>query len=207
MKHAAKDAKGKAAGDRARRRRGPRKATPDYLHRAALHYLERYQSSAENLRRVLLRKVQRSAIAHGTDAEDGAAEVDRLIARFESAGLLDDAAYAEARTASLHRRGASRRAIAMKLRQKGVDADTIEGALDDLAELEPEPELAAAVTYAKRRRLGPWRADGRAEAREKDLAALARQGFGYDTARRVIEADDAEELEIELATARGRFTG
>lgn len=203
MKHATGNARDKAG---ARRRRGPRKATPDYLHRAALHYLERYQSSAENLRRVLLRKVQRSAMAHGTDAEAGAADVDRLIARFESAGLLDDTTYAEARTASLHRRGVSRRGIAMKLRQKGVDPDTIDAALDELAEIEPEPDLAAAVAYARRRRLGPWRREGREAAREKDLAALARQGFGYDTARLVIEAEDADSLEIELAAVRGRFT-
>ena len=72
------------------RRRPPRKATPRYLENAALHYLERFATSAENLRRVLMRKVDRSARAHGTDPDEGAAAVEALIERFVRAGLLDD---------------------------------------------------------------------------------------------------------------------
>ena len=53
----------------AKRRRVPRKATPKRLERVALHYLERYSSSSENLRRVLMRRVERSARAHGTDRD------------------------------------------------------------------------------------------------------------------------------------------
>ena len=34
--------------------------------------------------------------------------------------------------------------------------------------------------------------------REKDLASLARAGFAYDIARRVVEAETAGELEREL---------
>ena len=90
-----------------RERRGPRKATPAYLQRAALFHLERYASSSGSLRRVLLRKVARSAEAHGTDREEGAAEVDRLIAKLQQQGLLNDAAYAESRARALRRRGAS----------------------------------------------------------------------------------------------------
>src|SRR3546814_7265925 len=47
-----------------------------------------------------------------------------------------------------------------------------------LDELAAEPELAAAIAYARRRRLGPFRTpDARADRRDKDLAALARAGF------------------------------
>jgi regulatory protein len=63
-----------------------------------------------------------------------------------------------------------------------------------------EPDLAAALTFARRRRLGPYRsAANRVEHRERDLAALGRQGFPYEVARRVIEADDAAALEDEIA--------
>ena len=49
---------------------------------------------------------------------------------------------------------------------------------------------AAAMAYA-RRRLGPWRAtDQRPAHRAKDLAALARTGFGYRVAGLVVAADD-----------------
>ncbi len=37
--------------------------------------------------------------------------------------------------------------------------------------------------------------------REKDLAALGRQGFGYDLARRVIDMKDVSDLEREAGIA------
>jgi regulatory protein len=177
-------------------RKAPRKATPKSLENAALYHLERFASSAENLRRVLLRRVERSARAHGTDREEGAAAVDDIVRRFVASGILDDRAYAAARAGTLHRRGASARKIRASLMQKGVAQDDIEAALVTLRDEADDPELAAAITLARRRRLGPYRPEtDRETRREKDLAALARAGFGYDIARTVIEASDIEALE------------
>lgn len=185
------------------RRRGPRKTTPGYLEKAALFYLGRYAAPAEHLRRLLLAKVARSARVHETDAEAGAAAVDELIARLTRAGLLDDAAYAMARARSLARRGASARGIRSRLLKKGVAPELIDQALAGLTEAAGEPELAAALTFARRRRLGPYRAAARAERRERDLAALGRQGFDMALARRVIDARDIEELEEEAGVTPG----
>ena len=180
-------------------RRGPRQATPDYLRKAALFYLERYASSVANLRRLLMAKVARSATAHGTDPAAGAATVEALLAELVRGGLLDDARYAEGRAVALTRRGASIRAIRGRLASKGVAAAHIDRALAQVRDEMAEPDLAAALTFARRRRLGPYRsAANRVEHRERDLAALGRQGFPYEVARRVIEADDAAALEEEL---------
>ncbi|MDF1747460.1 MAG: RecX family transcriptional regulator [Alphaproteobacteria bacterium] len=181
---------------------GPKPVTPARLENIALHYLERYASSAENLRRVLMRRVQRSAQLHDTDSQAGAEAVDALILRYQSSGLLDDTAYAVGRSVSLHRQGKSTRAIQQTLSVKGVDGDTVGAALEALKEeVGPDLDLRAAVQYARRRRLGPWRREGREDVREKDLAALGRQGFGYDIARHVIEAETPGQLEEELDTA------
>ena len=187
-----------AMSRKAQKRRGPKKATPKYLENAALHYLGRFASSAENLRRVLMRKVDRSARAHGTDRAEGSAQVESLIRRFARSGLVDDAAYARARAASLARRGASARLIRAKLAEKGVGPDAVAAALAALADDGGDAELRAAVNLARRRRLGPFRATKGRPAkgeREKALAALARAGFSYDVAKRVIDAADADELE------------
>ena len=48
-------------------RKLPRKVTPAYLQRAAMAYLERYASSAEQLRRVLDRKVANRCRLRGED--------------------------------------------------------------------------------------------------------------------------------------------
>ncbi len=182
-----------------RKKRAPRKATPKYLENAALYYLSRFATSAANLKRVMMRKVNRSARFHDTDAEEGEAHVEDMIGRFMASGLLDDAAYAKSRAESLHRRGNSARVIRGKLRQKGVGDDDIRAALDALGDdLEDgqDPELAAAVTLAKRRRLGPYfNGEVADDTREKHLAALARAGFSYDIARRIIDADSEQDLE------------
>ncbi|WP_119166800.1 regulatory protein RecX [Algihabitans albus] len=179
-----------------RERRAPKKATAAYLERAALFYLERYAASADSLRRVLMRKVHRSTEAHGSDPAEGAAAVEALIARFLNAGLLDDGLYARGQAVSLGRRGNSERAIRLKLRQRGVAEPDIAQALTARREESDDPELAAALAYARRRRLGPYRTDptARTEARMKDLAALARRGFTPALCKRVIDTDDLEEL-------------
>ena len=170
--------------------RGPKPVTAARLENKALHYLEKFASSAANLRRVLMRAVDRSARAHGTDREQGLRWVEDLIARYQRSGLLNDAAYAEARTASLRRQGRSARAIQARLVAKGVAASEIAKALAGEDEDAGRAELAAAVAFARRRRLGAFRPEAeRALRRDRDMAALARAGFAIAVARRVIEAD------------------
>lgn len=187
------------------RRRKPLKATPEGLERSALYYLERYDSSSGHLRRLLRRKILLSARVHGTDPEEGKSAVEKLIARLTGLGLLDDARYARERVRSLLARGNSAAMVRAKLRAKCLPAELIEAALaDDENGGEngaPGRELRAALRYARRRRLGPYRLEKRpgerAERRDRDLAALGRQGFDYETARRVIDSEDPGILERE----------
>ena len=58
-----------------------------------------------------------------------------------------------------------------------------------------EREWKAAVALARRRRLGPFRHKDRKEHRTKDLAAMARGGFDYQLARKVIDAVDPDSLD------------
>lgn len=167
---------------------GPKPATPERLRKGALAYLERYASSTANLRRLLLRRVVRSAAQHGTDPEAGRVAVEEILASLARIGLLDDRAFAEAKVASLRRRGLSRQGTLAALARSGIGREAAEAAL-------PEPsmadEIAAAAAFARRRRLGPYRPAGqRAEKRLRDLAALGRQGFSGEVARRVIDAEE-----------------
>lgn len=189
-----------------RGRRAPRRISEEYLERAGLYYLGRFESSAENFRRILMRKVDRAAHAHGDDPAIGAAMIDALLARFKVSGYLDDSRYAETRVRSLHSRGVSLRAIRGKLAQKGVGADDIDAAIAALESEESttssdEFDLKAACIFARRRRIGPWRkaADGKQneKRRDRELAALARAGFSYDLAHRVVASESAEDLEAE----------
>jgi len=189
------EGEGEAPG-RAAKRRVPRKATAKSLENAALWYLTRFGTSAANLERVLARRVERSDRHHGTGREEGMAIIARLIARYRRSGLLDDRAYAIARAKTLNWRGKPVKAIAFALRAKGVMSEDIDEALLALKDQGADPDMGAAARYARRRRLGPFRAaPEREEHRERDLQALARAGFGYSVARRIIEAETPGDLE------------
>lgn len=146
-----------------------------------------------------MRRVERSARAHGTDRDEGAEAIDDIIKRFQEWGYLNDRAYAEMRAGSLFRRGTSRRAISYNLMMKGVPEEAIEAALESVAEEEPDPDRRAAIAYASRRRIGPWRQENRDKFRDRDLAALGRQGFAYDIARWIVDADTPEDCEASLS--------
>jgi len=165
----------------------PKPPTIERLTRSAVHYLERYSSSESNLRKVLERRVLKACRHHDLDPSDFAGMIDTVVRKCTGSGLVDDRTYAETKTASLRRRGGSRRKIEAQLAHKGVDRETIQAALDSGNVSEEE----AASVYARRRRLGPFRKDADRQARrERDLAAMCRAGFSFDMALRVIDAAD-----------------
>lgn len=183
----------------------PRKITKARLHNIALHHLERFSASREGLRRVLERRVFKAARVHEDTPEEAATWITEVLDALQRQGYLDDARYAEGQARSLAARGQSLRAIRQKLAAKGVSRDHVDTALERLAEeltplggdaADTDPDMAAAVAYARRRRLGPWRApEDRAAFRMKDMAALARRGFSSDVVRRILDAATPEDAE------------
>lgn len=187
--------------------RMPRPVTKAWLQRAALYYLERYAAPAGHLRQVLMRKVDKRLMLRGEAQEEAVAGparalVAEVIAQAVDGGYVDDGAYARAKVASLRRRGGSQRAIRARLMQKGVPADIVDEALEadgEEAAFDSENgqagqdtraarEHEAALAYARRRRLGPFRLRERAERRERDIAAMVRAGFALSLARSVIDS-------------------
>ena len=158
----------------------------------ALFYLERYASSAENLRRVLRRRVWRRIGGAGDTAGEavGAADalIDALVVRYRAAGLLDDAAYAAGRARQGLAQGRSLRRIAAGLAAKGVGAADAAAAVAALRDSAADPDLAAGCGFARRRRLGPFRIGP--QQRERELAAFARAGFGRRTAEAILACAD-----------------
>ncbi|MBI1244989.1 MAG: RecX family transcriptional regulator [Alphaproteobacteria bacterium] len=176
-------------------RRPPPVPTPERLEKAALRYLERYAASAEGVRRVLTRSVERAVRAGVAEREPALAAVDSVVARLLDRRLLDDRRFAEGRAASLARKGLPRVRIAQRLQMSGVGADDVAGALEELAESGID-DPAAAVLFARRKRLGPFADPSRRAAlRERHLATMARAGFSLDLARRVVDAENPDEIE------------
>jgi regulatory protein len=195
--------------DPRRERRPPPPAGPAptraKLHEAALAHLARFSATEAGLVRVLDRRIDRwarraAAEAPGEEPPDAAPAraAAREVARaLVQSGVVDDAAYAAGRARSLTRAGRSRRAIGAHLSMKGVPQEVAHAAMP-----EPEAELAAALAYARRRRLGPFRRElpegaELAEVRRKEIGALARAGFPQPVAQQALRMDrDEAELAV-----------
>lgn len=181
-----------------KKRRAPKKITQSYLENAGLYYLERYASSAANFRRIMRRKIDRSAKYHEQEADDFYPMLESIITRYRESGLLNDELYSFSKVRSLRQRGNSERMIYAKLIAKGLNTEQIAQALEEYArdqnvDSTADIEYAAAEKYARKRRLGPYRQPQDRERYEKDMAAMARAGFSFDIVKSVLGDKDALE--------------
>ena len=108
----------------------------------------------------------------------------RLLDRFTEVGLIDDAAFArlwvESRQSS---RGLAKRALADELRRKGVDAEIVREAVD---EVDPADEEAAARRLV-RKKLPSLRKVDSTTATRRLVGMLARKGYSAGLAFAVVK--------------------
>jgi regulatory protein len=116
-----------------------------------------------------------------------------LLDRFEEVGLIDDSAFAREWAQSRHvSRGLARRALAMELRRKGVDGETVEAALSEVS-CDSERETAGRLVRRRLRSLG--NVDDAVRVRRL-VGMLARKGYSpgvaYEVVRDELAAAGAE---------------
>ena len=152
----------------------------------ALRYVERFATTRGRLVDYLRRKIRE----RGWEGEP--ADPVAIGERMAGLGYVDDRAFAEARAAAMARRGLGARRVADEFRASGID-----GA--DVAALTPDVDArscVAALTFARRRRIGPY---GSAvvdrPAREKQIAAMLRAGHGFSLARRIAAMDPDDDFD------------
>ena len=113
------------------------------------------------------------------------------VAEMVELDYVNDDRYAEARAHSLLMARKSRRAAAQNLRQKGLDRQQIERALESVYAPDSEgedPEFAAAAALVQSRYLTKLRA-GR---RDLVVTALMRRGFAYPVIREAVRQAEEE---------------
>lgn len=160
------------------------KVSEDALREAALRYLDKQDASVEQVRRILRRRI----FKYATEATRLAAydRAEQILQRLVEARVLDDERYARGYAESLRRRGASKPKLLSKLKARGLSEESVGGALEGLSGDEELSDEGAAATYARKRRLRERYNLDDPKERQKALAALARQGFSFDVARRVL---------------------
>jgi regulatory protein len=179
---AAEPATGKQSSQRSKADKPPEPLTRQKVEQMALAYVNRFDCTANKLKQHLASRVRKL----GGD-ENAAAWIAELVERYCGSGVIDDARFAKNLASQLTRRGKSSRAISQKLALRGVPSEVATELMTARRQDEPGAELEAALAYVRKRRLGPYRpAEKRAEFRQKDLASLARQGFGFDLAKQAL---------------------
>lgn len=167
-----------------------RKITKQRLKNIALYYLKRFESSTANLRAVLRKRVDKYAFfVPEFDKEQAYAWVDELVEEMQEKHYVDDERYANFKVKAYINVGKSQRYIQGKMRQKGISETQVDGILEEVE----YDALAAAIKFAKKKKLGPFRAEeNRIEFRNKDMQKMVLAGFGYDVVMEVLSMEGEE---------------
>lgn len=162
-----------------------RKITKVRLKNIALYYVQRFETSTENLRQVLCRRINDYARQNKEfDKEEAYGWAEEVLSEFQGYKYLDDSRFAEIKIRDYLAAGKSERYIRGKMTEKGIADDIVEAVL---AEQEFDP-FENAMRLAKKKRIGPYRPEEeRAAFRQKDMGTLARAGFELDVVKRVLD--------------------
>ena len=167
-------------------KRTPKIPTKTRLKNIALYYLERFETSKENLRSVLRRRIDKYAFFDKDyNKEQAYTWADEIVEECCNKNFVSDERFAEFKVNSYLRAGKPKRYIEQKLKQKGIDNKTIDKIFDNTEYNEQD----VALNFAKKKKIGRFREDldKRKEFYQKDLATLVRAGFSFDIAKDVLD--------------------
>lgn len=117
------------------------------------------------------------------------AVADAVLDRYTEVGLIDDAGLAASYAVARHEeQGMARQAIATKLRRRGVAAEEIRAAVE---QIDPAGEEAAARELVRKRLAGMARLDDATKARRL-VGQLARKGYPAGLCYRLVREVVAE---------------
>lgn len=162
---------------------------PDEVARiVALRMLDRRACTRAEIEAALRRK----------GVPDGAAR--RVLDRFAELRLVDDAALAEGYALAQHQeRGLAGRAVALKLRRRGVAEETVQAAV---GQIDRDSERAAAEALARRRLRSLGALPAEVQARRL-VGLLARKGYSPSLAHDVVRAVLRESADAALDWGAG----
>ena len=149
-------------------------------------------TTSHNLKLALYRRLQKDPNYQSATIDNG--KIGELFANIIldlcEQSVLDDAAFAKIRIASLLKKGMPLYMIKQDLQIKGVANDIIENLFSDIQNSQEDIELQSAHIFAQRRRLGPYRQKNIENAEQRDIASLLRKGFSFDIVQKLMKGED-----------------
>ena len=179
-----------------RNKRKTLQATVDEMRNFALAYIDKYAPSKQQLRTYLLKKYLKLSVPN-VKKQDVANLIDIVLSDLEKSKFINDKFYSESKAKSMIRRGNSINKIRNYLIGKGVNDQFIKDTVNKINEDNSDQDFFSAIKICKKKRIGPARTeDNRPLFFKKDISLLARNGFDFETSKKVMELEKDDYLKI-----------
>ena len=179
-----------------RNRKKTLQVTVEEMRNFAFAYIEKYAPSKQQLKTYLLKKYMKVSVSD-IKKQDVNKLIDIVLSDLQKSKFINDQFYSESKAKSMIQRGNSINKIRNYLMGKGIDDEFIKDTVEKIREDNSDQDLFSAIKICKKKRIGPARAeDNRPLFYKKDISLLARNGFDFETSRKVMEIEKDEYLKI-----------
>ena len=170
--------------------------TVDEMRSFAFAYVEKYAPSKQQLKTYLLKKYMKLS-ASDSRKKNVNKLIDVVLSDLEKNKFINDQYYSESKARSMVRRGHSLNKIRNYLMGKGIDSEFIKDTVEKIKEDNSDQDFFSAIKICEKKRIGPARAeDNRTLFYKKDISLLARNGFDFETSKKVMDIEKEEFLKI-----------
>ena len=170
--------------------------TVDEMRNFSLTYVEKYAPSKQQLRTYLLKKYLKSNHPN-VKKQDVTSLIDIVLSDLEKSKFINDKFYSESKAKSMIQRGNSINKIRNYLIGKGINDQFVKDTVNKIHEDNSDQDFFSAIKICKKKRIGPARAeDNRTLFYKKDISLLARNGFDFETSKKVMDIEKDEYLKI-----------
>ena len=162
----------------------------------AFVYVEKYAPSKQQLKTYLLKKYLKISVPN-VKKKDVNNLIDIVLSDLEKSKFINDKFYSESKAKSMIQRGSSINKIRNYLISKGINDQFIKETINKITDENSEQDFFSAIKICKKKRIGPARTeDNRTLFYKKDISLLARNGFDFETSKKVmdIEKDDYNKI-------------
>ena len=179
-----------------RNRKKTLEVTMDEMRNFSFAYIEKYAPSKQQLRTYLLKKYLKANVPN-VKKQDITDLIDIVLVDLEKSKFISDKFYSESKSRSLIQKGSSINKIRYYLMGKGINDHYIKETLEKIKEDNSDQDFFSGIKVCKKKRIGPARAeDNRPLFYKKDISLLARNGFDFETSKRIMDIDQSEYLKI-----------
>ena len=179
-----------------RNRKKTLELTMEEMRNFSFVYIEKYAPSKQQLRTYLLKKYLKANLPN-VKKQDITDLIDIVLVDLEKSKFISDKFYSESKSRSLIQRGNSINKIRYYLMGKGINETYIKESIEKIKEDNSDQDFFSGIKICKKKRIGPARAeDNRPLFYKKDISLLARNGFDFQTSKRIMDIEQSEYLKI-----------